>query len=156
MLPRRSTPRAPATATRRYALARSAYLDHFELAEVPLRLRDPNLTLDVEFQFATLRNDIRGGEPIGTLEADVRDHPGRPRRRRAGAVERRASAAPLLAFGYSFSILFREGVEAVLLIAILLGSLDAGRAKGYRRPLTLGRRRGAVRDGPDVGPRDAS
>src|SRR4029079_6870807 len=38
----------------------------------------------------------------------------------------------------SFSILFREGVEAVLLIAILLGSLDAGRAKGYRRPLSLG------------------
>ena len=47
----------------------------------------------------------------------------RPRARRARGI-----GAPLLAFGYSFSILFREGVEAVLLIAILLGSLDAGRA----------------------------
>ena len=54
-----------------YKLARSAYLDHFENAEVPLRLRNPNLTLDVEFKFAKLRNDIRDGEPMGTLESDV-------------------------------------------------------------------------------------
>ena len=41
---------------RAYALARTAYLDHFELAEVPLRLRDPNLVLDLEFNFAKFRN----------------------------------------------------------------------------------------------------
>ena len=119
------------------AVARSAYLDHFEFSEVPLRLRDPNLTLDVEFLFATLRNDIKGGEPISQLEDDVRAI-------RSGLddAERALSStgigAPLIAFAYSFSILFREGVEAVLLIAILLGSLDAGRAKNYRRPLTWG------------------
>ena len=120
-----------------YTVARSAYLDHFEFAEVPLRLRDPNLTLDVEFLFATLRNDIKGGEPVATLEADVRAI-------RGGladadrALSSTGLGAPLIAFAYSFSILFREGVEAVLLIAILLGSLDAGRAKNYRRPLTWG------------------
>jgi hypothetical protein len=32
-----------------YRLARSAYLDHFEYVEIPLRLRNPNLTLDTEF-----------------------------------------------------------------------------------------------------------
>jgi high-affinity iron transporter len=104
---------------------------------VPLRLRNPNLTLDVEFAFAKLRNDIRGGEPMGTLEGDVVAIRGG-----LDDATRSLSAtgvgAPLLAFGYSFSILFREGVEAVLLIAILLGSLDAGRARGYRKPLTLG------------------
>ena len=47
-------------------------------------------------------------------------------------------AAPALAFGFSFTILFREGVEAVLLIAILLGSLAAGQVQGYKRPLGLG------------------
>jgi high-affinity iron transporter len=47
-------------------------------------------------------------------------------------------AAPLIAFAFSFSILFREGIEAVLLIAILLGSLRAGRASGYARPLGYG------------------
>ena len=33
---------------RGYDLARSAYLDHFELVEIPLRLRNPNLVLDLE------------------------------------------------------------------------------------------------------------
>ncbi len=47
-------------------------------------------------------------------------------------------AAPAIAFGFSFSILFREGIEAVLLIAILLGSLSAGSAHDYKRPLGLG------------------
>ena len=47
-------------------------------------------------------------------------------------------AAPLLAFAFSFTILFREGLEAVLLVAILLGSLKAGRATNYRRPLVAG------------------
>jgi high-affinity iron transporter len=120
-----------------YDVAKSAYLDHFEFAEVPLRLREPNLTLEVEFKFATLRNDIRSGEPISKLEDDVRAI-----RADLDRAERALSSAgygaPLLAFGYSFSILFREGVEAVLLIAILLGSLDAGRAKNYRRPLSWG------------------
>jgi len=118
-------------------LAKSAYLDHFEQAEVPLRLRKPNLTLDVEFTYAKLRNDLRSGEPMSTLESDVvAIRTGLDDATRA--LSTKGFAAPLLAFGYSFSILFREGVEAVLLIAILLGSLDAGRARGYRKPLTLG------------------
>src|SRR5919198_6720123 len=44
-----------------YAHARSAYLDHFEVVEVPLRLRDASIVLDSEFAFAQLRNDIRDG-----------------------------------------------------------------------------------------------
>jgi high-affinity iron transporter len=47
-------------------------------------------------------------------------------------------AAPLIAFAFSFTILFREGLEAVLLVAVLLGSLKAGRATNYRRPLVGG------------------
>jgi high-affinity iron transporter len=122
---------------RAYALARTAYLDHYEYVEIPLRLRDPNLVLDTEFKFADLRNDLKARAPLDTIRADVRDV-------RAGildtdrALAAKGVAAPLIAFGFSFSILFREGIEAVLLIAILLGSLAAGRASGYRRPLSLG------------------
>jgi high-affinity iron transporter len=120
-----------------YRLARTAYLDHFELAEIPLRLRDPNLVLDLEFAFAKLRNGIRDGDSLGEIRSTAGEI-------RAGLddVDRTLAdpgfAAPLLAFLFSFSILFREGVEAVLLVAILLGSLEAGRARGYRRPLGLG------------------
>jgi high-affinity iron transporter len=122
---------------RAYELARTAYLDHYEYVEIPLRLRDPNLVLDTEFKFAELRNDLERRRPLDEIRADVRDV-------RAGilatdkAIAEKGVAAPAIAFGFSFSILFREGVEAVLLIAILLGSLAAGQASGYRRPLTLG------------------
>ena len=59
-------------------------------------------------------------------------------------------AAPPVAFGFSFSILFREGLEAVLLIAILLGSLEAARAANYRRPLAWGAAAAHRRDRGDV------
>jgi high-affinity iron transporter len=122
---------------RAYALSRSAYLDHFEFVEIPLRLRNPNLVLDTEFKYAKLRNDIRDGAPLDEIRADTADV-------RAGLIDvdrelaRKGVAAPAVAFGFSFSILFREGVEAVLLIAILLGSLAAGSASNYKRPLAVG------------------
>ena len=122
---------------RGYDLAREAYLDHFELAEVPLRLRDPNLVLDLEFTFAELRNGIRDGAPMSELEK-LQDEINLGLRKVDRVLADPGFAAPLLAFLFSFSILFREGVEAVLLVAILLGSLQAGRASGYRRPLGLG------------------
>ena len=120
-----------------YALSRDAYLNHFEFVEIPLRLRNPNLVLDTEFKYAKLRNDIRDGESVDTIRADTAVV-------RAALVDvdrelaRKGLAAPAVAFGFSFSILFREGVESVLLIAILLGSLAAGSASNYKRPLALG------------------
>ncbi|MEA2285594.1 MAG: high-affinity iron transporter [Solirubrobacteraceae bacterium] len=122
---------------RGYELARTAYLDHFEFVEVPLRLRNPNLVLDTEFKFAQMRNDIRDGAPLSEVRADAAAV-------RQGLVDvdrelaRKGLAAPAIAFGFSFAILFREGVESVLLIAILLGSLAAGSAANYKRPLTWG------------------
>jgi high-affinity iron transporter len=120
-----------------YDTARTAYLDHFERAEVPLRLRDANLVLDTEFAFAKLRNGIRDGNGIGELTATSATI-----RRHLDDVDRTLGdpgfAGRALAFGFSFAILFREGLEAVILIAILLGSLQAGRASNFRRPLGLG------------------
>ena len=120
-----------------YELARTAYLDHFELVEIPLRLRDPNLVLDLEFSFQALRDNIRDNKPLSTVEADAEEV-----QTGLDDVERRLTdkgfAAPAVAFGFSFSILFREGLEAVLVIAVLLGSLEAARASNFRRPLGWG------------------
>jgi high-affinity iron transporter len=122
---------------RAYDLAREAYLDHFEYAEIPLRLRDPNLVLDLEFAFAKLRNGIREGAPMSELDSVAREL--RVGLRKVDlTLADPGFAAPILAFFFSFTILFREGLEAVLLLAILLGSLEAGRARGFRRPLGLG------------------
>ncbi|TML07651.1 MAG: iron permease, partial [Actinobacteria bacterium] len=122
---------------RAYTLARNAYLDHFEFVEVPLRLRNPNLVLDTEFTFAELRNHIRSGDSLSTVRGSVVKL-----RHQLQDVDRELAkkgiAAPIIAFLFSFSILFREGVEAVLLIAILLGSLAAGSAANYKKPLGIG------------------
>ncbi len=122
---------------RAYDLAREAYLDHFEYAEIPLRLRDPNLVLDLEFAFAKLRNGIRDGAPMSELDSVAQDL--RVGLRKVDlTLADPGLAAPVIAFFFSFTILFREGLEAVLLLAILLGSLEAGRARNFRRPLGLG------------------
>ena len=72
-----------------YAVARSAYLDHFEFAEVPLRLRDaePHARPGVQVRDAAQRHQGRraGLEARGGRAR----HPGRPRRREAGDVEHR-------------------------------------------------------------------
>jgi high-affinity iron transporter len=120
-----------------YKLARSAYLDHFEFVEVPLRLRNPNLVLDSEFAFAQLRNEIRDGASVSDVRETTVDLRGKMLDIDRELAER-GFAAPALAFGFSFSILFREGIEAVLLIAILLGSLAAGSAQNYKRPIGMG------------------
>ena len=122
---------------RAYDIARTAYLDHFELAEVPLRLRDPNLVLDLEFSFAEFRNGIRDGAQLSEIRKSAAEI-------RSGLLDvdrvlaDKGFAAPALAFMFAFVILFREGVEVVLLLAILLGALAAGRASGYRKPLAAG------------------
>ncbi len=118
-------------------LARSAYLDHFEYAEIPLRLRDPELVLDLEFKFAALRDAIEAGASHGQIrEAASAIFDGLDDCERA--ITKTGIAAPLAAFGFSFAILFREGLEAVLLIGILLSSLEAARAADYRRGLGWG------------------
>jgi high-affinity iron transporter len=120
-----------------YDLARDAYLKHYEFVEIPMRLRDPNTVLDTEFKFQRMRNDMRDGASVDKIRRDVAEV-------RAGLVASdrvladKGVAAPAVAFAFSFSILFREGIEAVLLIAILLGSLSAGSAQNYRRPLGWG------------------
>ncbi len=46
--------------------------------------------------------------------------------------------APALVAGQSFLILFREGFEVVLLLAVLLGYLEAARSPQYIRPILYG------------------
>jgi high-affinity iron transporter len=120
-----------------YTAARNAYLDHFELVEIPLRVRDEALTLTLEERFAELRGLIEAEAPapeVRAAAAEVREGLER--------VERRLSepglAAPAVAAGFSFTILFREGLEAVLVVAAILGYLRASRATQYQGAVLAG------------------
>ncbi len=120
-----------------YTAARNSYLDHFEYVEIPLRVRDEGLTLAVEEDYAAVRNLIEAGAPLEAVKAEVVEV-----RQGLDEVERTLSepglAAPLIALVYSFTILFREGLEAVLVVAALLGYLEASRNTQYRGAVLKG------------------
>lgn len=116
--------------------SQSGYLDHFEYVEVPLRVADPQFTLDAETKFAEVRQAIRDGRT-----SDVKDRIVELR----GIIdeaERRLSSpgftAPVLIASQSFLIIFREGLEAVLLLSVLLGYLEAAKASQFKRPVLWG------------------
>lgn len=120
-----------------YTAARNAYLDHFELVEIPLRVRDEALTLDLEERYARLRAEIDDRRPVADIRATVVEiHDG------LDDVERVLSkpgiGAPLLAFVFSFITLFREGFEAVLVVAAILGFLASSRNEQYRGAILQG------------------
>ncbi len=115
-----------------FAVAKAGYLDHFELTELALRSLDPRLTLSAEQKFAEIRGltkttastaEIRG--LIVELRALINDA--------ERTLTETGLGAPILVFAQSFTLIFREGLEAVLLLAVLLGYLEStkhGRLKG--------------------------
>ena len=120
-----------------YKTARNAYLDHFEFVEVPLRVQNEAMTLQLEEDYADLRNEMEAGAPghkidetAGELRGGLDD------------VERELATlgigAPLLAALLSFVLLFREGLEAVLVVAAILGYLEASRNRQYRGSVLKG------------------
>ncbi|MDT4916926.1 MAG: high-affinity iron transporter [Pseudonocardiales bacterium] len=120
-----------------FAVAKDGYLSHFEYVEIPLRVIDPGFTADVETQFAVIRNAISDGDPVDSIRDEIVTL-----RAMIDSVERRLTAlgvgGPLVVAAQSFLIIFREGLEAVLLISILLGYLASAKASQFRRPILLG------------------
>jgi high-affinity iron transporter len=109
-----------------YAASRTAYLDSYEYIEIPLRPIDPDFTLEVEYQFAELRNLIKRQASYAEVQEAVI------------AIERNldeserlvtgsGQIAPLIAFFASFAIIFREGLESVLILGAILTYLEASR-----------------------------
>ncbi len=117
--------------------ARGGYLSHFELVETPLRVVDNDLTIKTEFQFATIRTAISDGKSVEQIRDEIIEL-----RDLLDQAERKLTdsgvGAPALVASQSFLILFREGFEVVLLLAVLLGYLEAARSPEYIRPILYG------------------
>lgn len=116
-----------------YAAARTAYLDSYEHVEVPLRPIAPDFTLEVEYQFAELRNLIKHGAPydeVREMATNIERNLDESERLVTGTGQ----IAPFIAFSASFAIIFREGLEAVLILGAIMTYLEAsrnGRFKPY-------------------------
>ena len=120
-----------------YTSARSAYLDSYEFVEIPLRAIDPDFTLEVEFQFAELRNLIKQ-----QAEYDEVKEVAIAIKRNLDESERIVSGtgtlAPTIAFTSSFAIIFREGLESVLILGAIMTYLEASRNTQFKKYIYYG------------------
>jgi high-affinity iron transporter len=120
-----------------FAQARSGYLNHFEVVEIPLRVVAPELTADAETKFALIRGLISDKAPVGEIRAEIVALRGI-----IDSAERQltdaGAGAPAVVTGQSFLIIFREGLEAVLLLSALMGYLESAKATQYRKPILWG------------------
>jgi high-affinity iron transporter len=134
-----------AVAQGRYDLAETARMDAYALLEsgpeARLRVFAPALALEIENLFWNGRNPdglarlIRQKAPPGEV---------RQSRRRLEAKLNEAGgflstqSAPAATLANAAVIVFREGLEAVLILAALLGSLKRPEMRRFRRPLWQG------------------
>ena len=120
-----------------YASARTAYLDSYEYVEIPLRAIAPDFTFEVEYQFATLRNQINDGVPIEDISTTIIAI-----ERSLDESERLVSGtgtiAPMIAFISSFAIIFREGLESVLILGAIITYLEASRNHKFKKYVHYG------------------
>ncbi|GKS67617.1 iron permease [Nitrosarchaeum sp.] len=120
-----------------HASARSAYLDSYEFVEIPLRAIDPDFTLEVEYQFATLRNLIKQEAPQNEIH-DVIVGIKRNLDESERIVTGTGHLAPTIAFSSSFAIVFREGLESVLILGAILTYLEASRNNQFKKYVYYG------------------
>ncbi|MEA2154532.1 MAG: high-affinity iron transporter [Solirubrobacteraceae bacterium] len=120
-----------------FEISKSGYLKHFELVEIPLRAANAGLTLKAEEKFAEIRAGMRTGASTSDVRASVIELRGL-----VTDAERQLTskgiAAPSVVFGQSFIIMLREGLEAVLLLAILFGYLESTKNGQYRKHILCG------------------
>ena len=134
-----------------YTAARNAYLDHFEFVEIPLRVRDEGLTLELEEDFARLRNAIEDGAPVadGPTRSPPRCSDGLDdveRRCRRPASPPRCIAVDLRRSRSCSAKASRRCSWSPRSSAYL----EASRNRAYRRPVLLGVGAAVVADDRDV------
>lgn len=102
-------------------LALSAYLDGIEPVEPTLAARDPALLRDVEVVMAQLRSRIQSRAPVRDVQSQAAAV--RTVFDRIDAVLARPGQSSTAAFLGSFTILVREGLEALLIVVGMLAFL---------------------------------
>lgn len=120
-----------------YNSARTAYLDSYESVEIPLRAIDPDFTLEVEFQFAQLRNLIKEQSDFNQVQ-EVAISIKRNLDESERLVSGTGTLAPTIAFSSSFAIIFREGLESVLILGAILTYLEASRNNQFKKHVYYG------------------
>jgi high-affinity iron transporter len=118
------------------SLALSAYLDGFEPVEPALSARDGELLSQVESAMAKLRSDIAAGASVDAVAADV-DSINALLGDSEGALAP-DSGSSVSSFVGGFTILLREGLEALLIVIAMLAFLRKADRRDMERPVHYG------------------
>lgn len=114
-----------------YSAAVSAYLDGFELAETGLSAVDPNLKHQIEEAMLAYRLQIKQGAPVDAVAKAQAALV--PMLTEAHDALNAGELSPAVAFASAVIILLREGVEAILVLAAIIGYLiKTGRRDALR------------------------
>jgi len=136
-----------ATAQSQYGLAESARLEAYALLEfgIEQRLRGfaPEMANRVETLFWQGTREHTGLATLLGQNAPVEEVNATLAELRLALTEAQTflgagNSAPAAVVGNAAIIVFREGLEAVLILASLLASLRAAEARRFRRPLIIG------------------
>lgn len=118
--------------------ARTGYLDCFEGIEAPL---DAVAGVDFRFKVEDIFARVRGLIETDAPTSEIRDRIVTLR----GLIddsERQLTStgvsAPAIAFGQSATLLLREGLEAVLLLSVLLTYLESSHHTRQKKPILIG------------------
>jgi high-affinity iron transporter len=117
-------------------LALSAYLDGFEPVEPILGARDASLLAKVEQSMGELRASIAAGRPASEVAGQVSDIKALIDEAEATLAPDKASDAS--AFLGAFTILLREGLEALLIVVAMLAFLGKADRPELTRPVHVG------------------
>ena len=109
-------------------LTLDAYLEGVEPVEPALHQKDRSLAAQLESEFSLYRMELRSGASVDKVA--VRYQSLRNLTRRAQQILRHSEATSGFAFVQSLTIILREGVEAALLLGLMVTYLSAA---GYRR-----------------------
>lgn len=102
-------------------LAITAYLEGFELVESSLRVKDDELSGEIEGQMAAFRNLLRNGAPLNQITAQQQELDAMLSEAQEVLAQQGLSSTG--AFTSALVILLREGLEAILVLAALIAFL---------------------------------
>jgi high-affinity iron transporter len=105
-----------------YQKAVEAYLDGFELAEPTLKAKDANLSGQIESLFGQLRNAIRQGAAVDSIQKQHLELEAKLDQA-AQVLARDDGLSGYYAFANSALIIFREGLEAALILSAMIALL---------------------------------
>jgi high-affinity iron transporter len=117
-------------------LALSAYLDGFEPVEPMLGARDASLLARVERSMGELRASIAAGRPASEVASQVAGVQTLIDEAESTLAPDKASNAS--AFLGAFTILLREGLEALLIVVAMLAFLNKAERPELTRPVHIG------------------